>query len=163
MTIAERPVFPVRSLGGLLLLLAGGLLATLAFDLYGGALAPAVAPTWRLAPEPLAVQTLLALFGPFRQAEEAGTILHWVTGVVVYPLGYAFVAMPSARGLVRGIPWPVVAVLYGGVLWVVALYGVAHLVAGNPPFLGFGDLAWSALAGHVLYALVLGLVLSPQR
>jgi hypothetical protein len=159
MATARPRVFPVTSLGAVLLMLAAGLLATLAFGIY----APALAPSWRLAPEPLATQSLEALFGPFKAAAEAGTILHWVTGILLYPLLYAFVALPLARIAAPGLPWIVAAVLYGVVLWAFALFVVAHLVAGDPPFLGFTAITWSALGGHVLYALVLGAVLSPQR
>jgi hypothetical protein len=31
---------------------------------------------------------------------------------------------------------------------------MAHLVAGNPAFLGFTGITWVALVGHVLFALV---------
>lgn len=163
MAMATRSLFPVTSLGAFLLMLAGGLLATIGFDLYGQWLAPLVEPSWRLAPEPLAAQSLQALFGPFDEAVQAATVLHWVTGILIYPIGYAFIALPLARSVVRGIPWFVVAVFYGAALWAFALYVMAHLVAGNPPFLGFIDITWSALTGHILYAIVLGLVLSPQR
>ena len=44
--------------------------------------------------------------------------------------------------------------LYGVLLWVFALYVMAHLIAGNPPFLGFTGITWVALVGHVLFALV---------
>lgn len=44
--------------------------------------------------------------------------------------------------------------LYAVALWVFALYVIAHLVAGNPAFLGFGGITWVALAGHVLFTLV---------
>ena len=60
MTAATRAAFPVTSLGAALLMLAGGLLATIAFALYGQWLAPMLDPAWRLAPEPLATQSLEA-------------------------------------------------------------------------------------------------------
>jgi hypothetical protein len=31
---------------------------------------------------------------------------------------------------------------------------MAHLIAGNPAFLGFTGITWVALAGHVLFAVV---------
>lgn len=48
--------------------------------------------------------------------------------------------------------------LYGIALWVFALYFMAHLVAGNPAFLGFTGITWVALAGHILFAVVAAIV-----
>ncbi len=57
-----------------------------------------------------------------------------------------------------GLNWFLSATLYGIGLWVFALYVMAHLVASNPTFLGFNQLAWVALVGHVLYAWFVALV-----
>ena len=38
------------------------------------------------------------------------------------------------------------------------LYVMAHLVAGNPAFLGFIQLTWVALVGHILFAWVIAFV-----
>lgn len=154
----------VMTPAGLLLLALAGLAATIAFDLFGQWLSPTLGFA-RLAPEPLATQSIQALFGPFEGAARTATIVHWVTGIVVYPIGYSFIAMPIARAIVPSIPWIVVAVAYGVVLWVFALYIMAHLVAGNPPFLGFTGITWVALIGHIGYAVVLGalLTLTPRR
>jgi hypothetical protein len=140
-------------------LLVAGLVATVAFDLFGQWLSPTLGFA-RLAPEPLATQTLNVLFGDPAWARTGGTVLHWVTGIVLYPLGYVLIALPIARAVVKGIPWQIVAAAYGVVLWVFALYVMAHLVAGNPPFLAFTGITWVALVGHVLYALVVGLVVA---
>lgn len=153
---------PAATPGGFLTMLVGGLIATVAFDLFGQWLTPTLGFA-RLAPEPLATQTLRVLFGAFPNDALGGTIVHWVTGILFYPIGYAFIALPIARALVPGIHWIVVAAAYGVVLWVFALYVMAHLIAGNPPFLAFTGITWVALIGHVLYALVLGLVLARRR
>ena len=56
------------------------------------------------------------------------------------------------------------AALCGVVLWVVALYGMAHLLAGNPAFPGFTGITWVALARHVIHALVAaGVVAARER
>ncbi|MCF3936576.1 hypothetical protein L1787_24595 [Acuticoccus sp. M5D2P5] len=154
-----HPRFPVTSLSGTIVMLAGGLLATIVFDLFGQWLTPTLGFA-RLAPVPLATQSLQALFGPFDSATLAGTVVHWLTGILFYPIGYAFIALPIARSVVPSIHWSVVAIVYGIVLWVFALYMMAHLIAGNPPFLGFTGITYVALIGHVIYALVLGAALS---
>ena len=43
-------------------------------------------------------------------------------------------------------------------MWIFALYIMAHLIAGLPPFLGFIPLTWASLVGHLLFALVLAWV-----
>ena len=47
---------------------------------------------------------------------------------------------------------------YGVGLWVFALYIMAHLFAGLPPFLDFITLTWASLVGHLLFGLVVGIV-----
>ena len=80
-------------------------------------------------------------------------LIHFLVGLIAYPFGYIFIAQPVARTVVPFLPWWVVAMGYGVGLWVFALYIMAHLFAGLPPFLGFIPLAWASLAGHVLFAL----------
>ncbi|MGF1529332.1 MAG: hypothetical protein ACFCBW_21500, partial [Candidatus Competibacterales bacterium] len=70
------------------------------------------------------------------------------------------VARPLARTVTPWLHEFLVAVVYGVVLWVFALYVMAHLVAGNPPFLGFAQIAWVALVGHILFALVAAWVIA---
>lgn len=158
MTVNQTRIFmPAAGLGTWGLLVVGGIAATLAFDLFGQWLSPALGFA-SLAPVPLATQTLQVLFGDFPEAPLGGAILHYATGFVFYPLGYALIARPVARAVTPGLGWPVVSVVYGVALWVFALYVMAHLVAGNPPFLAFTGITWVALIGHVLYAVVLAAV-----
>jgi hypothetical protein len=77
-----------------------------------------------------------------------------LTGLVFYVLGYYLLARPVQRSVLPGLHWSVTAVLYGVALWVFALYGMAHLVAGMPAFLGFTGITWVALWGHILYSVV---------
>ena len=56
----------------------------------------------------------------------------------------------------------VTATVYGVVLWVFALYVMAHLVAGNKPFLGFTGITWVALWGHVVFAIVAAWVMEAR-
>ena len=85
-------------------------------------------------------------------------IIHLVVGFLFYPLGYLFIARPLARAAVPWMPWWLVALGYGIGLWIFALYIMAHLIAGLPAFLGFIPLTWASLAGHLLFALVLAMV-----
>ncbi len=84
--------------------------------------------------------------------------IHGVVGVVFYPLGYLYVARPIARVVAPFLPWWAVGAGFGVGLWVFALYVMAHLIAGLPPFLGFIPLAWASLAGHVIFGLVVAAV-----
>jgi uncharacterized membrane protein YtjA (UPF0391 family) len=79
----------------------------------------------------------------------AAQAMHIATALVFFPLGYALVVRPVAGRLLPGLAWPVLGVAYGVALWVFAMVGVASLLGGAPPFLGFEPVAWASLAGHV--------------
>lgn len=164
---ADRPVdrpadaaFPTLDARALAALAVAGAFATLAFDLFGQTLSPLlrdVVPTLgaKLAPTPLANAVIAKLTGLQGVGKLGlGHGVHVLTGVLAYPLAWALIARPLARRVAPWLPEMAAAALYGVALWVFALYGMAHLIAGNPPFLGFTGITWVALYGHVLYALV---------
>lgn len=131
--------------------LTAGAFATLAFDVFGQALSPLFGYA-KLAPVPLAGATLKTVFGS--NPAGAAYLLHALTGLLFYAVGWALVARPLQRAIMPKMPWAVTAAIYGVVLWVFALYVMAHLVVGNKPFLGWGGITYVALWGHVVYALV---------
>lgn len=128
-----------------------GALATVAFDFFGQSLSPGLGFA-NLAPVPLATQVVQVLTGA--AWEPAGHFLHYVAGMIAYPLGWMAVAQPLRRRFAPALPWRAAALLYGVALWVFALFVMAHLIAGNPAFLGFTGITWVALVGHVLFAVV---------
>lgn len=132
-------------------LLSAGALATVAFDAFGQGLSPLLGYS-KLAPVGLANSTLKQVFGS--SPAGAAHLLHTVTGVVFYVLGYLLIARPLQRAVVPQLHWGLTAIAYGVVLWVFALYIMAHLVAGMPAFLGFTGITWVALWGHILFAIV---------
>ncbi len=144
--------FPAIGPRALWTAILAGALATVAFDLYGQALSP-MAGFSKLAPVPLATGTWKVVFG--QAYAPGGYLLHVIAGLIAYPIGWMFFWRPAFE---RILPWPVSAVLYGVALWAFALYGVAHLVVGNPPFLGFSQITWVALVGHVVFAVVVAIV-----
>jgi len=145
---AARALF---TLPGLVTMALAGACATVAFDFFGQSLSPMLGFA-NLAPVPLANNVIQTLFGAaYRPGAE---FLHYFAGMVAYPLGWIVLARPIARTLAPGLGWAVAAVLYGVLLWIFALYVMAHLVAGNPAFLGFTGITWVALVGHVIFALV---------
>lgn len=145
------PDAAARSAPSPLAIVVAGALATIAFDLFGQGISPALGFA-NLAPVGLANSTLQALFGaPWTPGAE---ILHHFTGLIAYPLGWVLIARPLWRRAAPGAHWAVAAAAYGLGLWVFALFVMAGLVAGLPFFLGFTGIAWVALAGHALFALV---------
>ncbi|MEO0909783.1 MAG: hypothetical protein AAFW66_02140 [Pseudomonadota bacterium] len=146
-------------------LLVAGAFATLAFDLFGQTISPLlkdIVPTLgsKLAPVGLANQSLgviTGLGGKVISQLGIGHGLHLLTGLLFYPLGYMFIARPISR-LAPFSPWWLVGAAYGVVLWVFALYGMAHLVAGNPPFLGWSGITWVALWGHIVFGMVVSAI-----
>lgn len=137
-------------------LLTAGAFATLAFDVFGQALSPLFGYA-KLAPVGLAGATLNSVFGA--NPPGAAYLLHAVTGLIFYVVGYYAVARPVQRVVLPQLHWSITATVYGIALWAFALYGMAHLVAGMKPFLGFTGITWVALWGHVVYALVAAAVL----
>ncbi len=143
-------------LGTFLMMLVAGACALAAFDAFGQIYSPAAGYP-KLAPVPLATQSLGVLFG--EAAKQYGHIAHYLMGIVGYPLGYVLLARPISRVIMPSLPWWVLGAVFGVVIWVFALFVMAHLVSGNPPFLGWGQLTWVALAGHVIFGLVLAAVM----
>ncbi len=139
--------------------LAAGAFATIAFDAFGQGLSPLFGYA-KLAPVGLANQTIKTVFG----ASPSGLahLLHVFTGMVAYTLGYLLVARPLQKRIMPSLPWVATATVYGVVLWVFALYVMAHLVAGNQPFLGFTGITWVALWGHIVFALVAAWVMEAR-
>lgn len=132
-----------------------GAVSTAVFDLFGQSLSPMLGFA-KLAPVPLANQTLQTVFGA--SYEPGAHLLHYVAGLIAYPVGWLFIWRPLQRRLVPALPMLVSAVLYGVGLWIFALFIMASLINGNPPFLGFTGITWVALVGHVIFAVVTALV-----
>jgi hypothetical protein len=155
--------FPAINLHLIFTILFAGAAATVAFDVFGQTISPmlkSVASPWlgaKLAPVPLAQAVLAKVTGiPGKELAALGIPygLHTLTGLIAYPLGYLLVVRPLHQRVAPALPWVVPAAIYGAALWVFALYVMAHLIAGNAPFLGFGSITWVALWGHILFALV---------
>ncbi len=144
---------------GALPLLPPATLATLTTAVLAGAAADLTWEFWARAVTPLLVGGPLqpaalvqSVFG--FQSLFWGEVIHAVVGVLFYPLGYLFIARPAARILTPFLPWWMVGIGFGLGLWVFALYVMAHLFAGLPPFLNFLPIAWASCAGHALFGLV---------
>lgn len=147
---AARSHLPRLDAASLWTMILAGAIGTAAFDLFGQSLSPMLGFA-NLAPVPLANNVIQVLFGAtYRPGAE---LLHYLAGLVAYPLGWMVLARPLAARLLPALHWWLTAALYGIVLWIFALYVMAHLVAGNPPFLAFTGITWVALVGHVIYAL----------
>ncbi|MEP3345643.1 MAG: hypothetical protein ABJN34_12390 [Litoreibacter sp.] len=135
----------------ILLLMMAGALATCAFELYGQVVSPTLGFS-RLAPVPLAASVFKAIAG--FSSKEMAEVLHYTAGIIGYPIGFAFVARPIWQKVAPQVPWYAVAVAFGTVQWVFALYVLAHLIGGQPAFLGFTGITYAALWGHIVYSLV---------
>ena len=136
-------------------LIVTALLSGLAADLTWEFWARVITPLWVGGPlQPAAL--IQSVFG-FRNNGLA-EVIHAVVGIVLYPLGYLFIARPLQRLVVPGLPVLLTGVGFGIGLWVFALYVMAHLFAGLPAFLGFITLTWASLVGHVLFGVIVALV-----
>jgi hypothetical protein len=149
--VTKPDILPDTDAGSLLTLLFAGALATVAFDIFGQGISPAFGLA-KLAPDGLTNGTLNALFGSAPKG--AGDLMHYATGMLAYPLGWFLIARPIWKAVMPRLHWVLSAAAYGVALWIFALYGVAHFVAGMKPFLGFTGITWVALWGHIIFALV---------
>lgn len=139
----------------LLTMLIAGALSTVAFDFFGQSVSPWLGFA-NLAPVPLANQTIQTFTG--ETFLPGAHLLHYLAGMVAYPLGWMLIVDPLRKTISPGIPYLLAAVVYGIALWIFALYIMAHLVNGNPAFLGFTGITWVALIGHILFAVVTAVV-----
>jgi hypothetical protein len=92
----------------------------------------------------------------------AAEIIHFLVGLIAYPIGYIVIARPLGKAIVPWMPWWLVALGYGVGLWIFALYIMAHLFAGHPAFLGFIPLTWASLGGHLAFSVALAAVVQAR-
>lgn len=138
------------------LMFIAGFCATVAFDLWGQVISPHLGFA-TLSPHGLA-KSLLGAFG-LPNGDFAGYFVHfYLVGLIGYPVGWLYVFRPVWGRIVRRGGWLPAAAAYGVGLWIFAIGGITAL-AGLPFFLNFTGITWVALAGHVIYAVVLVAVL----
>ena len=137
----NRPGAPEISAGTIGRTLAAGAAGLVVWEIF----ARLIAPIWLGGPlDPTGlIEAALGVSGMPAQG------LHLLTGLVFFPIGYVFVVRPLADRLMPELPWIVVGLAYGVALWVFAMYGMASLLGGMPPFLGFEPIAWLSLVGHI--------------
>ena len=153
---AARATDGESSAGGIVLtILLAGLASEIVWEIWARVITP------QLVGGPLEPAGLIqSVFGLGDRT--IAEIIHVMVGLIAYPFGYIFIARPVAKTIVPFLPWWIVALGYGTALWVFALYIMAHLVAGFPPFLGFIPLTWASLVGHLLFALAGGAVVKTR-
>jgi hypothetical protein len=136
-----------QHLRGLALLVAAGIAADIAWELWARVVTTAVIGG-PLQPASL-ILSLFRLPEDYRLFAEG---LHLATGALFYPLLFLLIrrAVFSGGTLVDGL-------IVGVVTWVLAL-GVFAPLAGLPFMLGFIPLAWMSGIGHLCYGLVLAFV-----
>lgn len=145
--VAANPLVPPLTLRTFVTAVLAGAAADIAWEIW----ARLFTPFWVGGPlEPAGlVQSVFGL-----SSRPVAELIHLVVGVVFYPLGYLYIARPLARLILPMLPWWLVGAGFGVGLWVFALYVMAHLFAGLPPFLGFITLTWASLVGHILFGVV---------
>ena len=161
LTISKQPtsaLFPPLTVTTLVTALLAGAAADLTWEVWARIITPLI-PGVGGPLEPAAlVQSVFGL-----QSMVVGEIIHLVVGFAFYPLGYLFIARPLQRLIIPGLPWYLTALGFGAGLFVFALYVMAHLIAGFPPFLGWVPLSFCSLAGHLLFGLIVGIVVKMRE
>jgi hypothetical protein len=156
MTISTTAALPRIGLQTLGAMCVAGAFATMAFDLWGQVVSPALGFA-ALSPHGLA-KSLFATLG-LPSGDFAGYFMHfYLVGLIGYPIGWLFIFNPIWQRVIGQTHWFVPSAIYGAGLWVFAIGGITTL-AGLPFFLGFSGITWVALVGHMLYGIVLVAVL----
>ncbi|MGL4321024.1 MAG: hypothetical protein ACRCS3_09190 [Paracoccaceae bacterium] len=154
MTASRSPSISLATLGAMFV---AGTFATMAFDLWGQIISPAMGFA-NLSPHGLAKSLLGSLGLP--NGDFAGYFMHfYLVGLIGYPIGWLFIFNPVWQRVVGNTPWIIPATIYGAGLWVFAIGGITA-IAGLPFFLNFAGITWVALVGHTLYGIVLVAVLN---
>ena len=144
--------FPAINAHTLGLMFISGFFATVAFDLWGQTVSPALGFA-NLSPHGLA-KSLLGRLG-LPNGDFAGYFVHfYLVGLIGYPIGWLFIFSPIWQRVVGQSHWLLPSAIYGFGLWVFAIGGITA-IAGLPLFLNFTGITWVALVGHVLYGIVL--------
>lgn len=145
------PLFPATTGALLLTILLAGAAADILWEFWARVITPL------LVGGPLQPAALVQSVFGFRNLLLA-EIIHAVVGVVFYPIGYLFIARPLQRLILPNLPLVLTGLGFGTGLWVFALYVMAHLFGGQPPFLGFIPLTWASLGGHLVFGLTVAYV-----
>lgn len=154
----ERPF----GLWHLLMLFIAGAIALAVFD----AVANIYAPSQGMNMPPLAeiASTGITNLAGADLAAQIMPYLHWLVGIVVYPLAYVLLARPIARVVFFGIPWWVLGAIFGAAIWAAVHYGFGHFVNGAPmPHTAFDTTLQTSLIAHVCYGVVLSALLRMAR
>lgn len=80
-----------------------------------------------------------------------GMVIHWINGVVIFPLIYAYVVF----GILPGGPW-MKGAIWGLVLWLIAEAIVIPMAGAGFFHGGMMKPIVGSLMGHLLYGLALG-------
>jgi hypothetical protein len=151
MEIHKTNIFPEIQPGLARTIIISGLAADIAWETWARLITPI------LVGGPLEPAALVqSVFGfDNRLAAEA---IHAIVGIVFYPIGYLFIARPLQRLIFPKLPLLLTGIGFGIGLWVFALYVMAHLFGGQPPFLGFIPLTWASLFGHMIFGTVVAFI-----
>lgn len=127
----------------LLGLIVGGAFGLVLWEISARLLAPQIIGG-PMEPAGLIISVFKSVLG-LSLTKHVAEAVHFATGIIGYPLGYwVFTRIVSLGPALDGVIW-------GVILWFVAL-GLFASLAGFPFMLGYGNLTWLSLMGHVLYA-----------
>ena len=136
----------VQSAAGFGKLFLGGFIGLMLWEVFARFLTP-IFVGGPLQPASLVISLFQNVLG-FNPGRPAAEVIHYLTGIVFYPIGYYILTryIISFGALIDGIVW-------GVITWILAL-GVFATAAGLPFMLGFIKLSWFSLIGHVIYGVV---------
>ena len=98
---------------------------------------------------------IAAMLGSMLGGWTVGMVMHFVNGVILFPLIYAFVLFSKLRGtpVTKGILWGITLWLVAG-LMVMPMMGAGILGTANGGMMA----AAASLMGHIVYGALLGVI-----
>ena len=98
---------------------------------------------------------IAAMLGSMLGGWTVGMVMHFVNGVILFPLIYAFVLFSKLRGtpVTKGILWGITLWLVAG-LMVMPMMGAGFFGTANGGMMA----AAASLMGHIVYGALLGLI-----
>jgi uncharacterized membrane protein YagU involved in acid resistance len=124
----------------------GGLVGTIAFTLLMYIAAPMMG---------IPRMDIAAMLGSMLGGWTMGMVMHFIIGVVLFPLIYAFVLFSKLRGapVIKGILWGLTLWLTAGLL-LMPMMGAGFFGTAN----GGMMTAAASLTGHLVYGALLGVI-----
>lgn len=150
---SESSITQILSVKNLLLLFAAGICGEIAFEIFAWQILPILMDGRQMQPAKLVMGLANKHLG-LQLSYTTGFILHLITGVIIYPLGYVLF-----RHITNIQSWLVAGLMSGVIIWFLAQGILGPSMRGWDTFMGnFKFYTWASLFAHQLLILTVAFV-----